>query len=352
MDARALAVDSLVHAAGDGVRVLKEVLGPPDDLSLGPLRAEGRPVWARRPPPLAPLLALVVLEAVARAVAGHPEAARCAEQHPREFVAVAGLCAGAVYTPGRPRLHRADPGVGCSDFFVRERGCRRGPPRPALPRASCPPGVGGVGRGKSFVYGGRRDREGPHGSYDDGGSTGVAVVPTLPTPRLPGERRPTSKKPIRGVVTRRSETRVKRNAIDRTRGRRTRRARRLADLPAPGSCRSTTQYGRPCQKPAQPGRDVCSSHDESNVEQRRRNARAGRVAHSPATLEIGELKALARNVKEGRVTPAMGTVLDRSYNTIIRAVEQERKVRETEELEERLASLEGRGNESSARPAA
>ena len=178
-------------------------------------------------------------------------------------------------------------------------------------------------------------------------------MPTLPTPRLPGERRPTSKKPIRGVVTRRSETRVKRNAIDRTRGRRTRRARRLADLPAPGSCRSTTQYGRPCQKPAQPGRDVCSSHDESNVEQRRRNARAGWVAaHSPATMEIGELKALARDVKEGRVTPAMGTVLDRSYNTIIRAVEQERKVRETEELEERLASLEGRGNESSARPAA
>ncbi len=102
---------------------------------------------------------------------------------------------------------------------------------------------------------------------------------------------------------------------------------------------------------------MCWSHDESNAEQRRRNARAGGVAaHSPATLEIGELKdelkALARDVKEGKVTPAIGTVLNQICNTIIRAVEQERKVRETEEFEERLAALEGRGNGSSARAAA
>ncbi len=120
-------------------------------------------------------------------------------------------------------------------------------------------------------------------------------------------------------------------------------------LPEPGTCRSTTQYGRPCQKPAQPGRDVCWSHDEANVEQRRRNARAGGVAsHSPGTLEIGELKdelkALARDVKEGKVTPTIGTVLNQICNTIIRAVEQERKVRETEELAERVEELERRGD--------
>ncbi|MDP9458343.1 MAG: hypothetical protein M3Q60_21775, partial [Actinomycetota bacterium] len=117
-------------------------------------------------------------------------------------------------------------------------------------------------------------------------------------------------------------------------------------LPRLGTCRALTQYGRPCQKPAQPGKSVCWSHDESNAEQRRRNARAGGVAaHSPATLEIGELKdelkALARDVKEGKVTPAIGTVLNQICNTIIRAVEQERRVRETEEFEERLAALEG-----------
>ncbi len=128
-------------------------------------------------------------------------------------------------------------------------------------------------------------------------------------------------------------------------------------LPRPGTCRSTTQYGRPCQKPAQPGRDVCWSHAPENAALRVRNARAGSVAaHSPGTLEIAELKdelkALARDVKEGRVTPAIGTVLNQICNTIIRAVEQERKVRETEDLEERLAALEGRGDVSSARLAA
>ena len=124
-----------------------------------------------------------------------------------------------------------------------------------------------------------------------------------------------------------------------------------------GACSVTTQYGRPCQNPAPPGKTVCWSHDPENAERRRRNARAGGVAaHSPATLEIGELKdelkALARDVKEGKVAPAIATVLNQLLNTLLRAIEQDRKIKETEELEERLAALEGRGNGSSARPAA
>ena len=124
-----------------------------------------------------------------------------------------------------------------------------------------------------------------------------------------------------------------------------------------GACSVATKYGRPCQNPAQPGKDVCWSHDPDNATQRAKNARAGgRAVHSPGTAEIAELKdelkALVREVKEGKVTPAIGTVLNQICNTIIRTVEQERKVRETEELEERLAALEGRGNGSFARPAA
>ncbi len=118
-------------------------------------------------------------------------------------------------------------------------------------------------------------------------------------------------------------------------------------LPESGSCRATTQYGRPCQKPAQPGRDVCWSHVPENATLRVRNARAGGIAaHSLGTLEIAELKdelkVLARDVKEGKVTPAIGTVLNQIMNTIIRAVEQERKVREAEELVERVEELERR----------
>ncbi|PLS83676.1 MAG: hypothetical protein CYG60_21560 [Actinobacteria bacterium] len=122
-------------------------------------------------------------------------------------------------------------------------------------------------------------------------------------------------------------------------------------------CTGVTKYGRPCPNAPQPDKDVCWHHDPELAERRSRNARAGgRAMHSPGIVEIqelkDELKALARDVKEGRVAPAIGTVLNQIMNTIIRAVEQERKVRETEEFEERLAALEGRRNGSAARPAA
>ncbi len=122
-------------------------------------------------------------------------------------------------------------------------------------------------------------------------------------------------------------------------------------------CSGTTKYGRPCPNAPQPDKPHCWHHDPELAERRSRNARAGgRAVHSPGTAEIAELKdelkALVRDVKEGKVTPAIGTVLNQICNTIIRAVEQERKVKETEDLEERLAALEGRGDGPSAREAA
>lgn len=127
-------------------------------------------------------------------------------------------------------------------------------------------------------------------------------------------------------------------------------------LPRPATCRSTTQYGRPCQNPAPPGKDVCWSHDPENAERRSRNARAGgRAVHSPTTLEIGDLKdelrALVRDVKDGVVPPGVGAVLNQLLNSMLRAIEQDRKMRETEDLEERLAALEG-GRDGTGREAA
>jgi len=119
--------------------------------------------------------------------------------------------------------------------------------------------------------------------------------------------------------------------------------------PSPGACTATTQYGRPCQKPSQPGKEVCWSHDPANNEARKRLARTGGVAvHSPAAFEIQELKeelrGLATDVKEGKLAPANGTVLNQLCNTILRAIAEERKVRDTEELAERIARLEEKGD--------
>lgn len=120
---------------------------------------------------------------------------------------------------------------------------------------------------------------------------------------------------------------------------------REGEILQPETCSATTQYGRRCQKPPQPGKEVCWSHDCENAEARKRLARAGGVAaHSPAAFEIQELKeelrGLAADVKEGKVSPGVGTVLNQLLNTILRAIAEERKVRETEELEERIARLE------------
>ncbi|MDQ4002922.1 MAG: hypothetical protein M3259_03660 [Actinomycetota bacterium] len=125
----------------------------------------------------------------------------------------------------------------------------------------------------------------------------------------------------------------------------------------PESCTATTQYGRRCQKPPQPGKDVCWSHDPENAEARKQLARVGGMAvHSPAALEIQELKeelrGLATDVKEGKVAPGVGTVLNQLLNTILRAISEERKVRETEELAERIEALERGGSSESSRQAA
>ena len=50
--------------------------------------------------------------------------------------------------------------------------------------------------------------------------------------------------------------------------------------------------------------------------------------------------------------PGVATVITQLANTIIRAIEQDRKVRETEEIEERLAALEARTESDAGREAA
>ena len=112
-------------------------------------------------------------------------------------------------------------------------------------------------------------------------------------------------------------------------------------------CSGTTKYGRPCPNAPQADKPHCWHHDPELAERRSRNARAGgRAVHSPATLEISELKdelrALVRDVKDGAVAPGVGSVLNQLLNSMLRAVETERKVRETEELAERVEELERR----------
>ncbi len=55
-----------------------------------------------------------------------------------------------------------------------------------------------------------------------------------------------------------------------------------------------------------------------------------------------QLHGLAADVLEGNVDRGDAAVVNQILNTLIRAIEQERKIREIEEIEERLSELERR----------
>jgi hypothetical protein len=135
----------------------------------------------------------------------------------------------------------------------------------------------------------------------------------------------------------------------------TRDRHRLAGPPIPRRVHVHGPVRSPMPEPGAARQDSLLVSRPQNAAQSAHNARAG-AAHSPASLEIvelkDELKALIREVKDGKVAPGVAAVITQLANTIIWAVEQDRKVRELDEIEERLADLERKIEDGHQRPAA
>ena len=87
----------------------------------------------------------------------------------------------------------------------------------------------------------------------------------------------------------------------------------------------------------------CYAHDPAHAEERSRAAsKAAKSRHDPEVREIKRLlKDLYSGVLEGRVERAAAAVANQVANTRLRAIEVERRIREQDELEERLDELEG-----------
>lgn len=107
-------------------------------------------------------------------------------------------------------------------------------------------------------------------------------------------------------------------------------------------CPAITRSGGSCKGVVPPGATYCVAHDPARKEERRRNARkAGRARPRG---ELKEVKAwllkLASDVEEGRLDPRVGSIVSQILNVFLRSVEVERRLKETEELEERLEALE------------
>ncbi len=111
-----------------------------------------------------------------------------------------------------------------------------------------------------------------------------------------------------------------------------------------GPCRATKGNGEACKAPATGSDGWCWAHAPENAEKRRRMA--SKAAKAKPNRELRDVKALCEDLTErvlsGDLLPGPAAVANQLINTRLRAIEQERKNRETEDLEARIAALESR----------
>ena len=118
-------------------------------------------------------------------------------------------------------------------------------------------------------------------------------------------------------------------------------------------CAALKPDGTPCERIVGAAQRYCYGHDEARAGERRANA--SKAAKSKAsTGELSEVKAqlrtLAGDVVAGNIDKGSASVAAQVLGVFIRAVEVERRIREQEELEERLSALEQASQPTGRRP--
>jgi hypothetical protein len=108
-------------------------------------------------------------------------------------------------------------------------------------------------------------------------------------------------------------------------------------------CRATKANGEPCTLAATGPQGLCWAHDPANREKRSRMA--SKAAKSKPNRELSSIKTLLEDLTErvlsGELPTGQAAVANQLINTRLRTIEQERKMRELEEIAERLEALEG-----------
>ncbi len=109
-----------------------------------------------------------------------------------------------------------------------------------------------------------------------------------------------------------------------------------------GTCSATKRDGTLCTLPSNGSNGLCWAHDPANKERRRRGqSRGGRAKPSRELAEAkNAIRGAIEDVRTGALDKSVGAVMFQGYGTLIRVVEQERKTRETEDLQARLEALE------------
>jgi hypothetical protein len=107
-------------------------------------------------------------------------------------------------------------------------------------------------------------------------------------------------------------------------------------------CAAIAGSGKPCKGLVRAGNDFCPAHDPSRAEARSKAAaKAGRTKWGGELAEVkAQLRTLADDVVAGTIDKGRGSVAAQIIGVFARVVEVERKVKEQDELIERLEDLE------------
>ena len=106
-------------------------------------------------------------------------------------------------------------------------------------------------------------------------------------------------------------------------------------------CAAITKAGERCQLEATNG-SYCGNHAPENAEARKQRGRRGGKARGASELSAvkREIRTVVSDVLAGRVERGVGVVVFQGYNTLLKAVEVDRRIREEEQLFASIEQLE------------
>lgn len=109
-------------------------------------------------------------------------------------------------------------------------------------------------------------------------------------------------------------------------------------------CSAIAGSGQRCKGMVVHGSTLCAAHHPDYRERRRAGARKGGRKSQGAAAELATVKAELRGtieaVRGGDLDKGTGAILSGLYNTLLRALDLQRRWHEADELEQRIAALE------------
>jgi hypothetical protein len=111
-------------------------------------------------------------------------------------------------------------------------------------------------------------------------------------------------------------------------------------------CAAITKGGDRCKLEATHG-SYCYQHAPETADARKRRASKGGRAGGNGRAGISELAQIKADIRDvvadvlsGETERGVGAVAFQGYNALLKAIETERRIRETEDLEARIEALE------------